>query len=139
MATLKQAFLHQINLNDSRKQEIIDTLIKGYRKERLIEKLATKFFIKEQRSRIEEILTQRRIALKEKVADKVREFQTTMRNLDEQEAKRIVKMRTRIQLTKLKKTDDSIQENPAMVSEEYSDLEQFLDNVMFEEWLNPGL
>ena len=37
----------------------------------------------------------------------------------------------------LKKVHDSIEDKT--IPDEYTDLDEFLDNVMFEEMLNPGL
>jgi hypothetical protein len=48
-------------------------------------------------------------------------------------------MRDRILSAGLKKFDDSTKGRSKLISDEYTDLEEFLDNVIFEEMLNPGL
>jgi len=138
-AVLKQAFLHGITLKDFKKQEIIETLVKGYQKQRTIEELVAKFLVEKQRKRIEEILSQKRAVMREKVAVKVREFQTIKKNLEVQETRRIAEMRSRMQSGRLKKFADSVAGSPQLISDEYTELDEFLDNAMFEETLNPGL
>ena len=136
---LKKAFLYDITLTDSKKQEIVETLIKGYQKQRKIEEIVAKFLIKKQRSRIEEIQSKKRAVMREKINDKVREFQAIQKKIKEQEAKRVEAMKSRIKSAGLKKIDDSTEKQLKVVSDEYTDLDEFLDNVMFEETLNPGL
>ena len=98
-----------------------------------------KFLVKKQRKLIEEINSQRITALREKIVDKVKEFQTIKKNLEEQEIRRIEEMRHRMQSGRLKKFADLIAGSPQLISDEYTDLDEFLDNAMFEETLNPGL
>ena len=136
-AVLKTAFLNNIPLKKPRKNEIVEILLKGYQKQKKIEEIVEGFLVEKQRTRIEEIHSQRKAAMREKIADKVKEFQATQKNIDEQEKRRVEKMRNRILSAGLKKVDDSIEEKT--VSDEYTDLDEFLDNVMFEEMLNPGL
>ena len=136
-AVLKQAFLHGITLKDYKKQEIIEALLKGYQKQRTIEELVAEFLVKKQRKLMEEINSQRITALREQVFEKVREFQMIKKNLGEQETRRIEEMRSRIQSGRLKKFTDLATEDQEM--DEYTDLDAFLDNAMFEETLNPGL
>ena len=138
-AVLKKAFLYDITLTDSKKQEIVETLLKGYQKQRKIEEIVAKFLIKKQRSRIEEIESKKRAVMREKINDKVREFQAIQKKIKEQEAKRVEAMKSRIKSAGLKKIDDSTEKQLKVVSDEYTDLDEFLDNVMFEETLNPGL
>ena len=138
-AVLKSAFLHDITLTEHRKQEIIKTLLKGYQKQKKIEEIVAGFLVKKQRSRIEEIQHQRRAAMREKIADKVKEFQAAKRNIEEQEIRRVEEMRNRILSAGLIKVDDSTEGRTKMISDEYTDLDEFLDNIMFEEMLNPGL
>ena len=138
-AVLKKAFLYDITLTDSKKQEIVETLLKGYQKQRKIEEIVAKFLIKKQRSRIEEIQSKKRAVMREKINDKVREFQAIQKKIKEQETKRVEAMKSRIKSAGLKKIDDSTEKQLKVVSDEYTDLDEFLDNVMFEETLNPGL
>mgnify|MGYP005643671609 CR=1 FL=1 len=138
-ATLKRAFLHDITLKESRKHNIIETMLKGYQKQKLIEEIVAEFLVEKQRKVIEEIHYQRIVALREKVADKVREFQSIKKNIEEQEIRRIEEMKYRIESAGLKKLSDPIEEITGMASEEYTDLDEFIDNVVFEEMLNPGL
>lgn len=138
-AVLKKAFLHDITLPESKKQEIVETLLKGYQKQRKIEEIVAGFLVEKQRNRIEEIQSQRKAAMREKVADKVKEFQAIKKNIEEQESRRVEEMRNRILSAGLKKIDDSTEGRARMISDEYTDLDEFLDNVMFEEYLNPGL
>ncbi|MBC8286969.1 MAG: hypothetical protein H8E42_05775 [Nitrospinae bacterium] len=138
-AVLKKAFLQGITLPESKKQEIVETLLKGYQKQRKIEEIVAGFLVKKKRSRIEEIQSQRKAAMREKIADKVKEFQAIKKNIEDQETRRIEEMRNRILSAGLKKFDDSTEERAKIISDEYTDLDEFLDNVMFEEYLNPGL
>mgnify|MGYP005629129221 FL=1 len=138
-AVLKKAFLYDINHTDSKKQEIVETLLKGYQKQKKIEEIVAKFLVKKQRSRIEEIQSKKRAFMRKKIADKVKEFQAIKKNIEEQEAKRVEAMKNRIVSAGIKKTDDATEKQLKVVSDEYTDLDEFLDNVMFEEMLNPGL
>lgn len=138
-AVLKKAFLYGIPLTDSKKQEIIEILLKGYQKQKKVEELTTKFLVKIQRERVESILAMKKAAMRDKIFDQVKEFQTIMNNLNTQEAQRIEEMRHRIQSAGLRKYDDSAAGTTQLVSDEYTDLDEFLDNIMFEEMLNPGL
>ncbi|MBT5551514.1 MAG: hypothetical protein HOJ79_13665 [Nitrospina sp.] len=138
-ATLKRAFLHDITLKESRKKEIIETLMKGYQKQRKVEEIVASFLVKKQKSRIEEIQSQRRAGLRENILAKVREYQTIKRNIEEQEGRRIEEMRDRMHSSGLEKFADPGTEKPLLASEEYTDLDEYLDNIIFEETLNPGL
>ncbi len=138
-AVLKRAFLHDITLTKFKKQKIIKTLLKGYQKQRKIEDIVAGFLVEKQRNRIEEILSQKRAVMRENIASKVKEFQTIKKNLEEQETRRVTEMRDRMLSAGLKKIDDSAEGRPKMISDEYTDLDMFLDNAMFEEMLNPGL
>ncbi len=138
-AVLKKAFLHDITLTQTRKQKIMKTLLQGYQKQKKIEEIVAGFLVEKQRSRIEEIQHQRRAAMREKIADKVKEFQAVKKNIEEQEIRRVEEMRNRILSAGLKKFDDSAEGRTKLISDEYTDLDEFLDNVMFEEMLNPGL
>ncbi len=138
-AVLKQAFFHNIRLTENRKQEIVETLVKGYQKQRTVEDIVAEFLVQKQRERIEEMDHQKKAVMRERVAEKIKEFQIINKNLKMQEIKRLEGMRNRIQAAGLKKIDDSAEENLKMVSEEYTDLDEFLDNAIFEEMLNPGL
>ena len=44
-----------------------------------------------------------------------------------------------MQSGRLKKFADLVAGSPQLISDEYTDLDEFLDNAMFEETLNPGL
>ena len=138
-AILKKAFLHNIILKESKKQEIMETLLKGYQKQRKVEEIVAGFLIKKQRNRIEKIQSQKIAIMREKIANKVKLFQATKKNIEEQENRRVEKMKDRILSAGLKKFDDSTDGRTKLISEEYTDLEEFLDNVIFEEMLNPGL
>ena len=138
-AVLKKAFLHNITLKESRKQEIMETLLKGYQKQRKVEEIVAGFLIKKQRNRIEEIQSQKIAIMREKIANKVKMFQATKKNIEEQENRRVEGMRNRILSARLKKLDDSNEGRTKLISDEYTDLDEFLDNIMFEEMLNPGL
>ena len=138
-AVMKKAFLHDITLKESKKQEIIETLLKGYQKQREVEKIVAGFLVAKQRNRIEEIQSQKKAVMRDKIADKVKKFQAIIKNIEEQENRRVEEMRNRILSAGLKKFDDSTEGRTKMISDEYTDLDEFLDNVMFEEMLNPGL
>ena len=138
-AVLKKAFLHDITLKASKKQEIMETLLKGYQKQRKIEEIVAGFLVEKQRIRIEEIQSQKRAVMREKIADKVKEFHAIKKTIEAQENRRVEGMRNRILSAGLKKFDDSNEGRTKLISDEYTDLEKFLDNVMFEEMMNPGL
>jgi hypothetical protein len=138
-AVMRKAFLYDINLKNSKKQEIVESLLKGYQKQRKIEEIVEDFVIGKQRNRIKKIQSQKKAAMREKISEKVKEFQKIKRNIEEDEARRIEKMRNNIILAGIKKIDESNTGQVKIVSDEYTDLDEFLDNVMFEESLNPGL
>lgn len=138
-AVMKKAFLHDITLKESKKQEIIETLLKGYQKQKKVEEIVAGFLVAKQRNRIEEIQSQKKAVMRDKIADKVKKFQAIIKNIEEQENRRVEEMRNRILSAGLKKFDDSTEGRTKMISDEYTDLDEFLDNVMFEEMLNPGL
>ena len=138
-AVLKKAFLYDMTLTDTKKQEIVEILLKGYQKQRKIEEMVAKFLVEKQRNRIEEIQSKKRAIMREKITDKVKQFQAIKKNIEEQEIRRIEEMRNRIISAGLKKVDDSTTGQLKMASDEYTDLDEFLDNVMFEEMLNPEL
>ena len=97
------------------------------------------FLVGKQRERIEEIESEHRAAMRDKIAEKVKEFNKIQKTIEENEAKRIEIMRNRILSAGLEKFDDSITDQLEQESEEYTDLDEFLDNVIFEEMLHPGL
>ena len=138
-AVLKRAFLHDITLTNSKKQEIVETLLKGYQKQKKIEEIVAGFLVGKQRGRIEEVQSQERAVMRENIADKVKEFQTIIKNLEDQETRRVAEMRDRIVSAGLRKIDASAEGRAKMISDEYTDLDEFLDNAMFEEMLKPGL
>ena len=74
-----------------------------------------------------------------KIFAQVKEFQSIKKNIEEEEARRIIEMRDRVESTLLRKFGDSQSEIPQMDSDEYTNLDAFLDNALFEEMLNPGL
>ena len=115
--------------------ELLDDLLR----KRKVEEIVTKFLVEKQRRRIEEIQSKTRAAMREKIADKVKEYQAIKKNIEEQDAKRVEAMKNRIVSAGIKKTDDTTEKKLKVVSDEYTDLDEFLDNVMFEEMLNPGL
>ena len=138
-AVLKKAYLSNITLKKYRKEEIIETLLKGYQKQKKVEEIVEGFLVEQQRNRIEGIISQKKAIMRDKIASKVKKFQVIKKNIEEQEKRRIEKMRNRILSAGLKKIDDPAAGRTKMISEEYTDLDEFLDNVMFEEMLNPGL
>ena len=138
-AVLKQAFLHGVTLKDSRRQKIIETLVKGYQKQRAVEGIVAKYLVKEQRQRIEGIKSQKNALMREKIAGRIKEYQTIVMNLETQETRRVELMRNRVTAAGMEKIDDLTPDNLEIDSEEYSDLDEFLDNAIFEETLNPGL
>ena len=138
-AVLKRAFLNNITLKEERKKQIIETLLKGYQKQKKIEEIVAGFLVGKQRERIEKIESEHRAAMRKKIADKVKDFKKIQKSIEENEAKRIETMRNRILSAGLEKFDDSITSQLDQESLEYTDLDEFLDNVMFEEMLHPGL
>ncbi len=107
---------------EQQKNDAIRKLVKGYKKIKLNEEIVTSYLVKHQRARIEEIQSQKKKAMREKVATAVKGFRE--RNIAEAkaEAQRIVEMRKRVQLAANKKELES--EEPKKVME-YGEITPF--------------
>ena len=88
---------------EQQKKYAIRKLVKGYKKINLNEEIVTSYLVKNQRERIEEIQSQNKKAMREKIASAVKVFRD--RNIAEakKEAQKIKDMRKRVQVAARKK------------------------------------
>jgi hypothetical protein len=106
---------------EQQKMDAIRKLVKGYKKIKLNEEIVASYLVGNQRVRIEEIQSQKKKAMREKIAAAVNEFRE--RNIAEAkaEAQRIVKMRERVQGAASKKELET--EEPKVM--EYGEITPF--------------
>ncbi len=106
---------------EQQKEDAIRKLVKGYKKIKLNEEIVTSYLVRNQRTRIEEIQSQKKKAMREKIASAVKGFRE--RNIAEAkaEAQRIVEMRKRVQVAASKKELET--EEPKVV--EYGEITPF--------------
>ena len=107
---------------EQQKNDVIRKLVKGYKKIKLNEEIVTSYLVGNQRARIEEIQSQKKKAMREKIATAVKGFRE--RNIAEakEEAQRIFEMRKRVQVAASKKELES--ERPKKVIE-YGEITPF--------------
>ncbi len=107
---------------EQQKNDAIRKLVKGYKKIQLNEEIVTSYLVKNQRARIEEIQSQKKKVMREKIATAVKGFRD--RNIAEAkaEAQRIAEMRKRVQFAASKKELES--EEPEKVME-YGEITPF--------------
>lgn len=88
---------------EQQKKDAIRKLVKGYKKLKLNEEIVTSYLVGSQRARIEEIQSQKKKIMREKIATAVKDFRG--RNIADAkaEAQRILKMRKRVQMAAGKK------------------------------------
>jgi hypothetical protein len=88
---------------EQQKDEAIRKLVKGYKKIKLNEEIVASYLVENQRAHIEEIQSQKKKAMREKIATAVKDFRE--RNIAEAkaEAKRKMEMRKRVQVAASKK------------------------------------
>jgi hypothetical protein len=88
---------------EQQKKDAIRNLVKGYKKIKLNEEIVASYLVENQRVRVEEIQTQNKKAMREKVAAAVKDFRE--RNIAEakERVQRIVEMRKRVQIAASKK------------------------------------
>jgi hypothetical protein len=106
---------------EEQKREAIRKLVKGYKKIKLNDEIVTSYLVKNQRVRIEEIQSQKKKAMREKVATAVKGFRE--RNIAEAKAEtqRIEEMRKRVQAAANKKELET--EEPKVI--EYGEITPF--------------
>ena len=92
-----------IKTSPENKAKIIKQLIKGYKKIELNEEVVNDYLIKSQRTRIEEIESAKRTAMRKKIAKAARIFKENNIAEDKNWEEKIKKMRDRIQLLGQKK------------------------------------
>jgi len=92
-----------IKTSPENKKKIIKQLIKGYKKIKLNEEVVNNYLIKSQRTRIEEIESAKRTAMRKKIAKAARIFKENNIAEDKNWEEKIKKMRDRIQLLGQKK------------------------------------
>jgi len=80
------------------KEEIIRSLVKGYKKIKLNDEIVNDYLIKNQRARIEEIESAKKNSMREKIAKAIISFKEKNIAKDKNQAKKIKQMRERIQL-----------------------------------------
>ena len=92
-----------IKTSPENKKKIIKQLIKGYKKIKLNEEVVNDYLIKSQRTRIEEIESAKRTAMRKNIAKAVRVFKENNIIENKNREEKIKKMRERIQLLGKKK------------------------------------
>ena len=92
-----------IKTSPENKRKIIKQLIKGYKKIKLNEEVVNDYLIKTQRTRIQEIESAKRTAMRKKIAKAVKVFKENNIAEDKNWEEKIKKMRERIQLLGKKK------------------------------------
>lgn len=92
---------------ERQKEEAIRKLVKGYKKLKLNEEIVTSYLVKNQRERIEEIQSQKKKRMRDKIATAVKSFREKNIAEAKEEALRIVEMRKRVQFAAKKKELES--------------------------------
>jgi len=87
-----------MNTKKGAKEEIIRSLVKGYKKIKLNDEVVNDYLIKKQRARIEEIVSAKKKLMREKIAKAVIGFKEKNIAKEKDQAQKIKKMRERIQL-----------------------------------------
>jgi hypothetical protein len=110
---------------EQQKNDAIRKLVKGYKKLILNDEIVTSYLVEKQRIRIEGIQSQKKKAMREKIALAVKDFRE--RNIAEEKelARRIVEMRKRVQAAAGKKEMEL--EEPKVM--EYGEITPFERNA----------
>ena len=87
-----------MNTKKGAKEEIIRSLVKGYKKIKLNDEVVNAYLIKNQRARIEEIESAKKKLMREKITKSVIDFKERRISKEKDLAQKIKKMRERIQL-----------------------------------------
>ncbi len=106
---------------EQQKEEAIRKLVKGYKKIKLNQEIVTSFLIKNQRARIEEIQSEKKKAMREKIALAVKDYKERNLAEEKEEARKIEEMRMRVQAAARKKEIEG--EEPKVV--EYGEITPF--------------
>ncbi|MEK9630060.1 MAG: hypothetical protein VW455_13705 [Nitrospinota bacterium] len=88
---------------EAQKDEAIRKLVQGYKKITLNEKVVTSFLIKGQRERIEEIHSEEKKAMREKIARAVKDFKERNLAKEKEWALKLEEMKKRVRAAKMKK------------------------------------
>ena len=88
---------------EAQKDEAIKKLVQGYKKVKLNEKVVNSFLIKGQREHIEEIQSEEKKALREKIALAVKDFKERNLAKEKEWAQKLEKMKKRVRAAKKKK------------------------------------
>jgi hypothetical protein len=106
---------------EQQKKDAIRKLVKGYKKIKLNEEIVASYLVENQRVRIEEIQSQKKKAMREKIAAAVKDFRERNIAVTKAEAQRIVEMRKRVQVAASKKELET--EEPKVM--EYGEITPF--------------
>ena len=87
-----------MNTKKGAKEEIIRSLVKGYKKIKLNDEVVNAYLIDKQRARIEEIDSAKKNLMREKITKSVIDFKERRISKEKDLAQKIKKMRERIQL-----------------------------------------
>jgi len=106
---------------EQQKKDAIRKLVKGYKKIKLNEEIVTSYLVGNQRVRIEEIQSQKKKAMREKIATAVKYFRERNIAKAKEQDQRIVEMRKRVRLAASKKELET--EEPKVM--EYGEITPF--------------
>lgn len=111
-----------MNLTEQQQKDTIQKLVKGYKKIKLNEEVVASYLVEKQRARIEEIESQKRAAMREKVATAVKDFKEIRFAREQEQARKIAEMRERAQASASKKifeVEETPPEDEELPSEEF--------------------
>jgi len=125
LAVYKLDWDFNMKTTEQQKEEAIHKLVKGYRKIKINEEVVISYLVGNQRTRIEEFQSQKKKAMREKIATAVKNYRE--RNIADakEEAQRIVEMRKLVQIAASKKELEA--EEPKVM--EYGEITPFERNA----------
>ena len=125
LAVYKLDWDFNMKTTEQQKEEAIRKLVKGYRKIKINEEVVISYLVGNQRTRIEEIQSQKKKVMREKIATAVKNYRE--RNIADakEEAQRFVEMRKRVQIAASKKELEA-EEHKVM---EYGEITPFERNA----------
>jgi hypothetical protein len=107
---------------EQQKEDAIRKLVKGYNKIKINEDIVTSYLVKNQRVRIEKIQSQKKKAMREKIATAVKSFREINIAEAKEEAQKFMEMRNRVQGAANKKELESEESKKVM---EYGEITPF--------------
>jgi hypothetical protein len=124
LAVYKLDWDFNMKTTEKQKKDAIRKLVKGYKKIKLNEDIVTSYLVKNQRVRIEKIQSQKKKAMREKIATAVKGFRE--RNIAEakEEAQKFMEMRNRVQGAARKKELESEESKKVMAYGEITPFER---------------